>query len=213
VFLVSKAYPNHAAQKKIVLACEHSLQRLGTDHLDLYLLHWRGATPLEETVRGMEDLKKAGKILRWGVSNFDTKDMQELWSVPGGTNCSVNQVLYHLGSRGIEVDLLPWQRAQRIPIMGYCPLAEGGLLKARLLKDPAVVKIAAEHQATPLQILLAWTIRRADNDGIIAIPKAGRPEHVLLNAQSAAILLSDEEQSTLNLAFPSPTRKVPLDIV
>lgn len=213
VFLVSKAYPNHATQKKITLACEHSLKRLGTDHLDLYLLHWRGATPLEETVLGLEGLKKSGKILRWGVSNFDTKDMQELWSVPDGKNCAVNQVLYHLGSRGIEVDLLPWQHAHQVPVMGYCPLAEGGSLKMRLLKDPAVIKVAAAHQATPLQILLAWTIRYIENGGIIAIPKAGRPEHVLLNAQVAAIRLSEEEQRTLNLAFPRPTRKVPLDIV
>ncbi|MCQ2009744.1 aldo/keto reductase [Sporolactobacillus sp. STSJ-5] len=213
LFLVSKAYPNHATRKKLAAACDQSLKRLGTDHLDLYLLHWRGATPLEETVRGMEELKRAGKILRWGVSNFDTKDMQDLWSVPEGNNCAVNQILYHLGSRGIEYELLPWMREHHVTVMAYCPLAEGGSLKSQLLKDPAVVKAATNHQATPLQILLAWAIRNAETDGIVAIPKAGRPEHVLLNAQAAAIRLSKEEQHSLELAFPHPSRKLPLDIV
>lgn len=213
VFLVSKAYPNHATRRKLVHACDESLKRLGTDHLDLYLLHWRGATSLAETVSGMEDLKKAGKIRHWGVSNFDTQDMQELWSVPGGTNCAVNQVLYHLGSRGIEVDLLPWMRAHHVPMMAYCPLAEGGSLKAQLLHDPAVLKAANHHQATPLQILLAWSIRHAESDGIISIPKAAQPQHVFQNAQAAAIRLTEEEQDALNHAFPRPTQKIPLDIV
>lgn len=213
VFLVSKAYPNHADRKRLAVACEKSLKRLGTDHLDLYLLHWRGATPLEETIRGMEELQKAGKILRWGVSNFDTKDMEELVSNPNGANCAVNQVLYHLGSRGIELDLIPWQRDHRMPIMAYCPLAEGGSLKTQLLKDPDVVRIAAVHQVTPLQLLLAWSIRRAESDGIVAIPKASRPEHVLLNAQAASVQLSEEERRFLDNAFPHPSEKVPLDIV
>ncbi|MCO7175004.1 aldo/keto reductase [Sporolactobacillus kofuensis] len=213
VFLVSKAYPNHADRKRLKTACEQSLKRLGTDHLDLYLLHWRGATPLEETVRGMEELKKAGKILRWGVSNFDTKDMEELWSVPGGTHCAVNQVLYHLGSRGIEFDLIPWQAAHHVPFMAYCPLAEGGSLKNALLHDSSVIKIAQAHQITPLQLLLAWSIRHAENQHIVAIPKAGQPEHVLQNAKAVAIRLTAEEERTLNLAFPRPSGKVPLDIV
>ncbi|MCO7126923.1 aldo/keto reductase [Sporolactobacillus shoreicorticis] len=213
IFLVSKAYPNHATRKKLAIACDHSLKRLGTDHLDLYLLHWRGATPLEETVRGMEELKQAGKILRWGVSNFDTKDMEDLWAVPDGKHCVVNQVLYHLGSRGIEFELLPWMREHHVAVMAYCPLAEGGSLKSQLLKDPAVIKAAADHQATPLQILLAWAIRNAESDGIVAIPKAGRSEHVLLNAQAAAIRLSEEERRSFDLAFPRPSRKLPLDIV
>lgn len=213
IFLVSKAYPSHATREKLIKACDNSLKRLKTDHLDLYLLHWRGGTPLEETVRGMEELKKAGKILRWGVSNFDTKDMQELWSVPGGKNCAVNQVLYHLGSRGIEVDLLPWLRDHQIPIMAYCPLAEAGSLKAKLLKNSTLNQIAEVHEATTLQILLAWAVRHAERDGIIAIPKAAQPEHVLLNAQAAAIRLSTEEIEALDRIFPRPSRKVPLDIV
>lgn len=121
VFLVSKVYPHNSGMDKIKIACENSLKRLGTDHLDLYLLHWRGRVPLEETIEGMERLRKEGKILRWGVSNFDTDDMEELWNTPNGSNCSTNQVLYHLGSRGIDFDLLPWQRVHHMPIMAYSP--------------------------------------------------------------------------------------------
>lgn len=125
VFLVSKVYPHHADRKQMITACERSLKRLGTDRLDLYLLHWRGGVPLEETVQALEQLKQSGKILRWGVSNLDTRDMQELWSLPEGSQCMVNQVLYHAVSRGIEHDLLPWMRERSVPVMAYCPLAQG----------------------------------------------------------------------------------------
>lgn len=125
VFLVSKVYPHHADRKQMITACERSLTRLGTDRLDLYLLHWRGGVPLEETVQALEQLKQSGKILRWGVSNLDTRDMQELWSLPEGFRCMVNQVLYHAASRGIEHDLLPWMRERNVPVMAYCPLAQG----------------------------------------------------------------------------------------
>ncbi|AJA47173.1 aldo/keto reductase [Clostridium pasteurianum DSM 525 = ATCC 6013] len=210
IFLVSKVYPHNSGLNNIFKSCENSLKRLGTDHLDLYLLHWRGNVPLEETITGMEKLKKQGKILRWGVSNFDTEDMKELWECEDGSNCVTNQVLYHLGSRGIEFDLLPWQRIHKMPIMAYCPVAQGGSLRTQLLKNSSVNRIAKAHNVKPLQIILAWCLRSKD---IIAIPKAAKVEHVLKNAEAASIVLSENELFELDKAFPAPTRKVSLDIV
>lgn len=210
VFLVSKVYPHNAGLDKISTACENSLKRLGTDYLDLYLLHWRGRIPLEETIEGMEKLRKEGKILRWGVSNFDTDDMEELWNTANGSNCAINQVLYHLGSRGIDFDLLPWHREHHVPIMAYSPLAQGGTLRRQLLTDPIVNEIAKKYNVKPLQIALAWTIRTND---VIAIPKAGQEQHVLENAEAAAIELTQEDLNRLDEAFPKPRKKVPLDII
>lgn len=209
VFLVSKVYPHNAGLDKISTACENSLKRLGTDYLDLYLLHWRGRIPLEETIEGMEKLRKEGKILRWGVSNFDTDDMEELWNTANGSNCAINQVLYHLGSRGIDFDLLPWHREHHVPIMAYSPLAQGGTLRRQLLTDPIVNEIAKKYNVKPLQIALAWTIR---TNNVIAIPKAGQEQHVLENAEAAAIELTQEDLNRLDEAFPKPRKKVPLDI-
>lgn len=210
VFLVSKVYPHNAGLDKISIACENSLKRLGTDYLDLYLLHWRGRIPLEETIEGMEKLRKEGKILRWGVSNFDTDDMKELWNTTNGSNCATNQVLYHLGSRGIDFDLLPWHREHHVPIMAYSPLAQGGALRKQLLTDPIINEIAKKYNVKPLQIALAWTIRTND---VIAIPKAGQEQHVLENAEAAAIELTQEDLDRLDEAFPKPRKKVPLDII
>jgi diketogulonate reductase-like aldo/keto reductase len=210
VFLVSKVYPHHASLDKISTACENSLKRLGTDRLDLYLLHWRGRIPLEETIEGMEKLRKEGKILRWGVSNFDTDDMIELWNTPNGSNCATNQVLYHLGSRGIDFDLLPWQREHHMPIMAYSPLAQGGSLRKQLLSDPVINEIAKNHNVKPLQIALAWTIRTND---VIAIPKAVQEQHVFENAEAASIELTQEDLNRLDEVFPKPRKKMPLDII
>lgn len=210
LFLISKVYPHHAGLKNIKRACEASLRRLQTDHLDLYLLHWRGRVPLAETVEGMEQLKREGKIKRWGVSNFDLHDMEELWALADGQNCQVNQVLYHLGSRGIEYDLLPWQEQQGMPIMAYSPLAQGGALKRRLLNSPEIQELAERHGVTVPQILLAWCIRL---DNVMAIPKASNPEHMRDNAASALIELSAEDLALLDQAFPPPAGKKPLDIV
>lgn len=210
VFLVSKVYPHNAGRNKIAEACENSLKRLNTDHLDLYLLHWRGRIPLAETIEGMEKLKKEGKILRWGVSNFDTDDMEELLAASNGTNCMTNQVLYHLGSRGIEFDLLPWQQQHQMPIMAYSPIAQGGSLRRQLLSDSTIREIAEKHNVKPMQIVLAWCIR---SNQVIAIPKAVQKEHVLENAAAAYIELSHEDLAKLDKAFPAPTRKVPLDII
>lgn len=210
VFLISKVYPHNAGLNNISKACEESLRRLGTDHLDLYLLHWRGSVPLEETIEGMERLQKEGKILRWGVSNFDIKDMKELWNCKNGTNCMTDQVLYHLGSRGIEFSLLPWQREHKLPTMAYCPIAKGGKLRKELLKNPIVNKIAEDHDAEPLQIMLTWCIRSND---IIAIPKAVQEEHVIQNAKANLIDLTKEDLCKLDKAFPKPLRKMELDVL
>lgn len=210
LFIVSKVYPHNSGFSNIVTACENSLRRLNTDHLDLYLLHWRGSVPFEETIKGMEKLKKQGKILRWGVSNLDTEDMKEFFSCKDGENCMVNQVLYHLGSRGIEFDLLPWQRKHNMPIMAYCPIAKGGKLRRQLLDNPILIDMAKKYNAKPLQILLAWSIRAKD---VIAIPKASSEEHVIENARAGLIVLSKEDLIELDRIFPKPTRKVTLDVL
>ncbi|MDT9725755.1 aldo/keto reductase [Xylanibacillus composti] len=210
VFLVSKVYPHNAGLGRIARSCEQSLQRLGTDCLDLYLLHWRGTVPFSETIEGMERLVEAGKIRSWGVSNLDTADMKELVSQARGTNCVTNQVLYHLGSRGIEYDLLPWQRAKGMPIMAYCPLAQAGTLRRGLVEHPTVQAISHNRGMTAYQLLLAWSIREEE---VIAIPKASTEAHVRENAASVHIELSDEELRLLDEAFPPPVRKLPLDMV
>ena len=210
LFLVSKVYPHNAGRKNIFKSCMASLQRMGTEYLDLYLLHWRGGIPLEETVECMEQLKKEGKIRRWGVSNFDTSDMEELWSVPGGKNCAVNQVLYHVASRGIEYDLLPWLREHHVPLMAYCPLAQGGDLRRGLYENTALKKIAAAHHVTVSQVLLAFVLR---DGSTIAIPRSGRKEHTLDNAGAAGLILTDAELALIDREFPAPSGKVYLDIV
>ena len=210
VFIVSKVYPQNASQKRAVHSCENSLKRLGTDYIDLYLLHWRGSVPLHETVDVMEQLVKDGKIKRWGVSNFDVKDMEELWKIPKGSNCAVNQVLYHLGSRGIEYDLLPWCREKGLPVMAYCPVAQGGVLREELLGNKTVKKIAEKRGISEVQVLLAWTVRERD---VISIPKAVQENHIYENAETGEIFLSKEEINALDSEFPAPDTKVWLDIV
>ncbi|QTF93787.1 aldo/keto reductase [Halomonas sp. BM-2019] len=215
-FLVSKVYPWNAGCDSAIAACEASLKRLGTDHLDLYLLHWPGSVPLEETLEAFERLRQAGKIHRFGVSNFDVDELAELHALPGGEACTVNQVLYHLGSRGIEHSLLPWQRAHGMPTMAYCPLAQGGELRRELLTHPEVLEIASGLGITPTQLLLVWAIRprgEGAHRDVIAIPKATRFEHVTQNAAALTVPLTDEALARLDAAFPAPARKTPLDIV
>lgn len=210
IYLVSKVYPWNAGGEKAIAACEASLRRLKTDYLDLYLLHWRGNFSLAETVEVMETLMAQGKIRRWGVSNLDYADMQELWQVQGGKACATDQVLYHLGSRGIEYDLLPWCQQQQMPVMAYCPLAQAGRLRDGLLNNSAVTDIAHAHNATATQILLAWVI---SHKGVMAIPKAATVAHAQENAAALNITLSAEDLMRLNNAFPAPGRKTPLDVV
>lgn len=202
VFLVSKVYPHNASRKGIPQACEHSLRRLKTDYIDLYLLHWRGQYPLEETVEAFERLREAGKIGRWGVSNFDVDDLQELASPA----CATNQVLYNLEERGIEYDLLPWCQQHQLPLMAYCPIGQGG----KLLDHPTLRRIADHHRVTTAQVALAWIMR---HENVIAIPKAVSPEHVQLNAHAAQLRLEAGDLEALDHAFRAPQRKQRLAMV
>jgi diketogulonate reductase-like aldo/keto reductase len=204
VFLVSKAYPNNASRQRLPLACEASLKRLGTDYLDLYLLHWRGNVPLAETVAAMEQLVAAGKIRRWGVSNLDTADMQELVAA-GGAACATDQILYNLTRRGPEHDLLPWLVDHSMPVMAYSPVEQG-----RLLSNPRLQQIAKNLSATPAQVALAWVLRQ---DQILAIPKAGRVAHVQENRAAADLHLSASDLSALAAAFPRLSQRHPLEML
>ncbi|WP_436357088.1 aldo/keto reductase [Brevundimonas sp. CEF1] len=204
LFLVSKAYPQNASRSRLTGACEASLKRLGTDRLDLYLLHWRGSVPLAETVEAMKALKSAGKIRHWGVSNLDTNDMDQLVAA-GGDGCVTDQILYNLVRRGPELDLLPWLAQHKVPVMAYSPVEQG-----RLTSHPALDKVAAQAGATPAQVALAWTLR---HDGLIAIPKASSIAHVRENRAAADIVLSDADLATLDAAFPRPASRRPLEML
>jgi len=204
LFLVSKAYPQNASRSGLPEACEASLKRLGTDRLDLYLLHWRGSVPLGETVEAMEALKQAGKIRHWGVSNLDTYDMEELVAA-GGDGCATNQILYNLTRRGPEHDLLPWLADHAMPAMAYSPVEQG-----RLVKAPALAQVAEQLDATPAQVALAWTLR---HDGVIAIPKAGSAGHVRENRVAADLVLRDHVLTALDQAFPRPSGRSPLEML
>lgn len=205
IFLVSKVLPSNASRRGVEAACERSLKRLGTDRIDLYLLHWRGGVPLSETVEAFEALKAAGKIRHWGVSNFDTDHMEELEALPAGRNVQTNQVLYNLTRRGIEFDLLPWSRERGIPTMAYSPVEQGALGGDRRLKA-----IAERHGATPAQIALAWVMR---DDGVVAIPKASRQEHVRDNRAALDIRLTPQDLADLDAVFPPPSRKRGLEMI
>jgi diketogulonate reductase-like aldo/keto reductase len=204
VFLVTKVLPDHATLRGTVAACEASLRRLRTDHIDLYLLHWRGAVPLRETVDAFRVLQRTGRIRHWGVSNFDLPDMQQLVALPHGSAVATNQVLYNLVFRGIEWDLLPWCQAQGIPLMAYSPIEQG-----RVLRHPTLERIAQRHGATPAQVALAWVLR---HERMIAIPKAGTPEHVRENRAALDIQLDIEDLDALDDAFPPPVAPVSLEV-
>ena len=205
VFLVSKVYPHNASRQGVAAACARSLKRLRTERIDLYLLHWRGQHPLAETVEAFERLREQGQIKRWGVSNFDLDDLQQLHDL-GVAGCATNQVLYNPEARGIEFDLLPWQQRQGKPLMAYCPLGQGGAL----LRHPALQAVAERHGATAAQVALAWALRQ---DGVIVIPKAREPAHVRLNAGAAELALTAEDLALLDQAFPPPMRKQYLQMV
>ncbi|MDR0884257.1 MAG: aldo/keto reductase [Oscillospiraceae bacterium] len=212
VQICSKVYPWNADRAHIFTSCADSLRRLGTDYLDLYLLHWPGDVPLVETVACLEELVAQGQIRHWGVSNFDTADMQALWRVPGGQHCIINQVLYHLGSRGIEWDLLPWCRAQGVHVMAYSPLAEGGKLRPygrNLLSDPLLCRLAEEIGCTVHQLLLAFVLQQP---GVTAIPKSANATHTESNVRAADIAVTDAQWAQIDTVFCPPTSKMHLDI-
>ena len=205
LFVVSKVYPHNAGRKSAISACERSLKRLGTDRLDLYLLHWRGRIPLAETVGAFERLRADGKILRWGVSNFDTADMRELFALAEGRQCATNQVLFHLAERGIEWELLPWLRQRRIPLMAYSPLGQGALLR-----EPKLVAIARRLGTTPAQVALRWLLRSPD---IVAIPESADLEHIRANRAAVSVRLDAATLDAIDAAFPPPAGPAPLAVI
>jgi len=205
LFIVSKVYPHNASRAGAIAACERSLKRLGTDRIDLYLLHWRGQHPLAETVAGFEALKAAGKIRHWGVSNFDTDDIDELSGVKNGANCVSNQILYHLGSRGIDFDLIDDSARRGIMVMAYSPLGQGAILR-----NSALANVAAKHGVSPAAVAIAWTMRHPH---VVSIPKAADLRHVSENVKAADLVLDAEDLATLDKAFPPPKRKSPLGML
>jgi diketogulonate reductase-like aldo/keto reductase len=205
VFLVSKVVPTNATRHGTIEACERSLKRLRTDRLDLYLLHWRGQLPLDKTVEAMNELKESGKIVHWGVSNFDAVDLAELVMLAGGDAVETDQVLYNLFHRGIEHELLPWCRDWGMPIMAYSPTQRGDLIE-----NDVVVEIAKKHDAAPSQIALAWVLR---HDDVCAIPKAAIHEHVRENRGALDVRLDNEDMKLLDAEFPPPGGPEPLEML
>ncbi len=203
VTLVSKVLPSNATRAGLPAACRRSMARLRVERIDLYLLHWRGGTPLAETVDAFETLRRQGLIGRWGVSNFDVDDLGDFAGVARPGACAANQVLYNLEHRGIEHDLMAYSAEQGIPLMAYSPLGQAG----ELLRSPALAQVAARHAATPAQVALAWTLLRPN---VVSIPKAGTAAHAEENARAASLRLDETDRAELDRAFPPPTAKIPL---
>lgn len=210
LYLISKVLPENASAKRLPQRLDRSLMALGTDYLDLYLLHWRGTIPLSETVQALEDAKQAGKIRAWGVSNFDVDDLQELLSVPHGENVSANEVLFNLQNRGPLFDLLPWQQQHQLPLIAYSPIAQGDQLGGQLRQNKTLQAIALAHQTTVFTIMLAWVV---DHPQVLAIPQTSQRQHALANVAAGEIQLTDQERQQLTAAFPTPTRKQPLAVL
>jgi diketogulonate reductase-like aldo/keto reductase len=205
VFLVSKVYPHNAGRRAAVAACERSLERLRTDRIDLYLLHWRGTVPLAETVEAFERLRAGGKIRHWGVSNFDVEDLDELWALPHGARCAANQVYYSASQRGVEAALVPRQRGRGLPLMAYCPLDEGALAR-----HAGLAAIGRRHGASAAQVAIAWLLTRPD---VIVIPKASRAEHLQQNRTAADLELTPADLAEIDRLLPPPKRRGPIKVV
>jgi diketogulonate reductase-like aldo/keto reductase len=205
VYIVSKVLPQNASRAGTIAACQRSLKRLDTDHIDLYLLHWRGRYPLKDTLAGFQTLQRDGLIKAWGVSNFDVGDMEELAALPGGAAVATNQVLYNLARRGIETDLVPWCRERGIPIMAYSPVEQG-----RILRDRTLARVAERNDATPAQVALAWLLRQ---DDMMVIPKATSLDHVRENRAALDLQLGEADLAELARAFPPPRGARPLEVL
>lgn len=210
LYLISKVYPWNASADELPKALDRSLARLGTDYLDLYLLHWRGDVPLAETVDALEAAKASGKIRAWGVSNFDVADMEELLRLENGDQCAANQVLYNLGARGIEYDLLPWQAEAEIPVIAYSPIAQGDRLGHHFKNDEVLKELAEAKGCTIFQLLLAWTLRQPH---VLAIPQTSDSLHMLQNIEACKIIFSQSELAAIDARFPAPTKKQPLTMI
>lgn len=210
LFLVSKVLPQNANRRNMETSLNQSLKRLNTDYLDLYLYHWRGATPLTETISELIRLQKSGKILRWGVSNFDTIDMRELMQITGGKQVATNQVMYNLGQRGIEYDLIDFMKQRDLPIMAYSPVAHGDSLGENLKDQQVLQEIAAARHISVMQLLLAWTVQ---NSQVMAIPKTSSPMHMLDNIAAGKLILTADELAAIDQQFPKPTGKKRLAIL
>ena len=204
VFLVSKVYPHNATRRGAIAACERSLKRLGTDRLDLYLLHWRGSVPLAETMEAFAALRAADKIRHYGVSNLDRNDLEELWALPGGSEIQTDQVLFNLTRRGVEWELLPWLRERHIPVMAYSPIEQ-----ARLVRNQKLAAFARRHGMAPAQAALAWLLK----DDVIVIPKSAHPERLRENLGAVEIRLSPEQLRELDRLFTRPSRATPLEML
>lgn len=209
LFLISKVLPSNASKKQLAKSLDASLKRLKTDYLDQYLLHWPGQIPFQETIEALEEQRQKGKIKSWGVSNLDTDELEEILRLENGDHCATNQVCYNLGDRGIEFDLIPLMRQQQMPLIAYCPLAMGDSQGFHFTKEKTLIELSEKHDCDIFQLLLAWCIRDGQT---IAIPKAGKSEHVLSNLKAAEIQLSEEDLIQLNQVYPEPTRKMPLTI-
>ncbi|WP_314737887.1 aldo/keto reductase [Limosilactobacillus urinaemulieris] len=207
LYLIDKVLPQNAGHQRLEKSLDRSLKLMQTDYFDLYLLHWRGGIPLAETVDELVKMQIKGKIRHWGVSNFDVADLEELWALPHGRECVANEDLYNLDQRGIEYDLLPLMRANNLPLIAYSPLSQGDRLSGNLTTNPLLKELAANHQATIYQIMLAWVIR---DQHTLAIPKAASPVHARENVEALNISFSTDELEALAKAFPKPQTKEPL---
>lgn len=206
--LISKFYPNHATKKLIKSSLEQSLKRLKTDYLDLYLLHWRGATPLAETIEGLKEVQKAGYIKNWGVSNFDIADLKELVALPGGNECRVNEDLYNVGSRGVEYSILPWQKEHKMSFIGYSPFGSDG--GDYLTIKPVLTEMAKQKNISIYQLLLAWVLR---NNDILSIPKSSSVNHLKDNLAAADVTFTADELELIDSVYPKPTKQTQLEII
>ena len=207
LFIIDKVLPTNASAKQLEHSLDRSLDNVGTDYFDLYLLHWRGPVPLAETINEMEKMVAKGKIKSWGVSNFDVSDLHEMWSLPSGDHCVANQDLYNLDERGIEYDLLPMMADHRLPLIAYSPLAQGDTISGKLTDNQLLKELAANHQATIYQVMLAWTIR---NGNVLTIPKSSSVDHAIANWEAGEIEFTNDELKILAKEFPKPSSKQPL---
>ncbi|MFO1172867.1 MAG: aldo/keto reductase [Hyphomicrobiaceae bacterium] len=205
LFIVSKVYPHNASRQGTVQACERSLKRLRTDRIDLYLLHWPGSYPLADTVAAFEELRQAGKVRMWGISNFDAKGMAKVLGETGGGNCAANQVLYNLSERGIEWDLMKACAAAKVAVMAYTPIG-----RTCVISDKSAIEVARRHGVQPAAVAIAWTMR---DPNVISIPKSSNVDHVEANRQAVDLKLGAEDLALLDKAFPPPRKATPLSVL